>query len=117
MKSLVTIATVGLVAAAMVSCEKEQTFRTVRFMADVPNSVQYHATVLIAPNAPFFDADTTGQVVVEFTGEVGDTVVYSVGTLATSAHAELVVNGQMVVVTDLQGGPLPKNINGRFILK
>ncbi len=117
MKSFATIAVGALLAAALVGCEKEQTFRTVRFMADVPNSAQYHTTVLVPPNGPLIDADTTGQVVVEFSGNVGDTVVYALGTLATSAHAELAVNGELVVVTDLQGGPLPKNINGRFILK
>ena len=117
MKSLAILATGVLMAAALVSCEDEPTFRTVRFMADVPNSVQYNAKVLIPPNAPFFEADTTGQIVVEFDGNVGDTVVYSLGTLSTSAHAELVVNGEIVVVNDLVGGPAPKSINGRYVLK
>lgn len=104
--------------ALLTSCEEEQTFRTVRFSTKTQNQLLYHVEVGIPPDPLLLSTDTTGPVSIDFTGEVGDTVTYTIGTNLNYIHAELIVNGEMVLVSDLGGVNLTdKNVAVRYVLK
>jgi|GEM_PF-6842792 len=103
--------------ALLTSCEEEQTFRTVRFITQTQNQLLYQVEVGIPPEPLLINADTTGPISIDFTGEVGDIVTYNIGTNNTFIHAELIVNGEMVLVSDLGGFLADKQVSVRYILK
>ena len=117
MRFKVAIAINTAFVLSLLGCEEEQTFRRVRFKASGSELIQYRTSVLISPDPPVFDADTSGLISIDFSGEVGDTVIYFIGTLGQSVHAELLVNDELVMVHDVTASPLPKAVSGRYILK
>ena len=111
------VAIICLSLCSLAACEEEQTFRTVHFRTQTQNQLMYHVDVGIPPNAYLINQDTTGPITLEFSGQMGDTVVYALGTNLTFIHAELVVNGEVVMVSDLSGTLTDKQIMVRYLLR